>query len=297
MNNLMVFGNHNVEVFEFNGQVLFNPYHVGECLAMKPDAVRYNMSKMNNKQVVKLTKSNVSLTHNLVIPTAGKNFLTESGVYKLIFKSRKKEAEKFADWVADEVLPTIRKTGKYEMKPQQLQIEEPYTLIKKTYQGKPIMVLKDIEYLTGESKHTIYWNVTHRNVNYDLLEGGRLISYKNENKLDVTYHSLIILYRENVIDLLSILNRNDLTDKINGYFGKEQPNIKKYQDAYTLQLLKSFNQIIFINKEFREKFDTIISEEYVKLGLMKMPCNDLSIHKAEGWNLLGNLQKFYMQYK
>ncbi|WP_314882528.1 Bro-N domain-containing protein, partial [Filifactor alocis] len=98
MNNLMVFEKHKVEVFEFNGQILFNPYHVGECLEMKPDAVRYNMSKMNDKQVVKLKKSTVSLTHNLVIPTSGKNFLTESGVYKLIFKSRKKEAEKFADW-------------------------------------------------------------------------------------------------------------------------------------------------------------------------------------------------------
>lgn len=49
MNNLMAFENHNVEVFEFNGQIFFNPYHVGECLEMKPDAVRYNMSKMNNK--------------------------------------------------------------------------------------------------------------------------------------------------------------------------------------------------------------------------------------------------------
>lgn len=32
MNNLMKFEDRNVEVFEFNGQVLFNPYHVAECL-------------------------------------------------------------------------------------------------------------------------------------------------------------------------------------------------------------------------------------------------------------------------
>ncbi|WP_334300604.1 BRO-N domain-containing protein [Alkaliphilus flagellatus] len=37
------------------------------------------------------------------------NFLTESGVYKLVFKSRKLKAEKFADWVTDEVLSVIRK--------------------------------------------------------------------------------------------------------------------------------------------------------------------------------------------
>ena len=39
--------------------------------------------------------------------------MTESGVYKLIFKSRKEEAERFQDWVTDEVLPTIRKHGAY----------------------------------------------------------------------------------------------------------------------------------------------------------------------------------------
>ncbi|WP_081656579.1 phage antirepressor KilAC domain-containing protein [Brevibacillus thermoruber] len=39
--------------------------------------------------------------------------INEAGLYKLIFTSRKPEAQKFADWVAEEVLPTIRKTGGY----------------------------------------------------------------------------------------------------------------------------------------------------------------------------------------
>lgn len=39
--------------------------------------------------------------------------VNESGLYKLIFRSNKDEAEKFQDWVTDEVLPTIRKTGGY----------------------------------------------------------------------------------------------------------------------------------------------------------------------------------------
>jgi prophage antirepressor-like protein len=34
-------------------------------------------------------------------------------MYKLVFKSRKPEAEKFSDRVVSEVLPTIRKTGSY----------------------------------------------------------------------------------------------------------------------------------------------------------------------------------------
>ena len=51
--------------------------------------------------------------HFRKLNNAGENFLTESGVYKLVFKSRKPSAEKFADWVADEVFPSIRKHGMY----------------------------------------------------------------------------------------------------------------------------------------------------------------------------------------
>jgi prophage antirepressor-like protein len=39
--------------------------------------------------------------------------VNESGLYRLIFQSRKPEAEKFTDWVTGEVLPQIRKTGWY----------------------------------------------------------------------------------------------------------------------------------------------------------------------------------------
>lgn len=42
-----------------------------------------------------------------------KNFVYESGLYKLIIRSNKPEAKAFTRWVTHEVLPTIRKTGGY----------------------------------------------------------------------------------------------------------------------------------------------------------------------------------------
>lgn len=42
------------------------------------------------------------------------SFLNEGNLYRLIIKSRKPAAEPFEQWVMDEVLPTIRKTGSYE---------------------------------------------------------------------------------------------------------------------------------------------------------------------------------------
>ncbi len=41
------------------------------------------------------------------------SFITESGVYRLVFGSKLPSAEKFTDWVTEEVLPSIRQHGAY----------------------------------------------------------------------------------------------------------------------------------------------------------------------------------------
>lgn len=41
--------------------------------------------------------------------------VNESGLYALVIRSRKPEAKKFRKWVTSEVLPSIRKTGRYEV--------------------------------------------------------------------------------------------------------------------------------------------------------------------------------------
>lgn len=41
--------------------------------------------------------------------------VNEPGLYRLIFKCRKKVAKRFQRWVFHDVLPSIRKTGKYEL--------------------------------------------------------------------------------------------------------------------------------------------------------------------------------------
>lgn len=115
MNELMIFEGNEVEAFEFKGEILFNPYHVGVCLELSESAVRNYLAKMNEKQAVVLKNSDVRDKDIRKLNNAGEKFLTESGVYKLVFKSRKPNAEKFTDWVTDEVLPTLRKTGSYEM--------------------------------------------------------------------------------------------------------------------------------------------------------------------------------------
>lgn len=48
------------------------------------------------------------------------NCVNEAGLYKLIMRSDKPEAQAFQNWIASEVLPSIRKTGMY-MTPEVIQ--------------------------------------------------------------------------------------------------------------------------------------------------------------------------------
>ena len=57
------------------------------------------------------------ITQSEVIDSLGRkqlaNHVNESGLYALIFGSRKEAAKRFKRWVTSEVLPAIRKNGQY----------------------------------------------------------------------------------------------------------------------------------------------------------------------------------------
>ncbi len=64
-----------------------------------------------------LLKGNDSLP--LEIPHRGITIIPEPDVYRLVSRSKLPEAEKFTDWLYEEVIPTIRKTGSYHIGEQE----------------------------------------------------------------------------------------------------------------------------------------------------------------------------------
>lgn len=82
------------------------------CLA---DACRILEIKNSRDAKNRLMQDGVGTTD--IIDNLGRNqtadFINEPNLYKLIFQSRKAEAERFANWVTSEVLPSIRKHGLY----------------------------------------------------------------------------------------------------------------------------------------------------------------------------------------
>lgn len=100
------FKSQNVRVEIRNGEPMFCLKDVAEILEIK-DAKSRNFN-LNQKGV-----------EIIPLPTKGGiqqiTFINEPNLYRVIFRSRKAEAVKFQDWIFEEVIPQIRKTGGYQV--------------------------------------------------------------------------------------------------------------------------------------------------------------------------------------
>lgn len=117
MNNITTF--ENLEFGAIRTQIINSEPHF--CL---PDVCRALEIKNISQLKTRLNKDGVIISE--VIDSVGRkqnaNFVNELNLYKVIFQSRKESAERFTDWVAGEVLPSIRKTGSYQkqLSPQEM---------------------------------------------------------------------------------------------------------------------------------------------------------------------------------
>ena len=73
------------------------------------------------------TRLDKGVVSNYPLKTAGgmqqATFVNEDGLYDVILDSRKPEARRFRKWITSEVLPSIRKTGGYELNTSELSPE------------------------------------------------------------------------------------------------------------------------------------------------------------------------------
>ena len=109
MNEIKIFNynNNEVRVIEQNGEPWFIAKDVCEALGLEQVSRALRGLKKNDSRLLKVTHPQNPQKKIEV------NVVSEPGLYKLIFKSRKPEAEQFQDWVYYKVLPDIRKHGMY----------------------------------------------------------------------------------------------------------------------------------------------------------------------------------------
>ncbi len=106
MGNLQIFEN---EIFQVSAKIdgeiiLFNVEQVAKCLGLT--------RTMNGKEYIRWERVNSYLPDSC--PQVGKgSLIPEALAYKLAFKASNEVAEKFQDWLAIEVIPSIRQNGGY----------------------------------------------------------------------------------------------------------------------------------------------------------------------------------------
>lgn len=79
--------------------------------------------------------------------------INESGLYNVILRSDKPQAKPFRKWVTSEVLPTIRKTGQYNAKPNKaLEIKETNARVRLS---NAFLKLAKVDTLSSEYKNIL----------------------------------------------------------------------------------------------------------------------------------------------
>lgn len=121
MNEVQVFKNEefgDIRIVEVDGQ----PWFIGKDVA---EVLGYSNARKALADHVKEVHKGVTICDT----PGGKQEATiidEAGFYALVMRSKLPKAEAFQEWVTSEVLPAIRKNGKYEIEPSVEEDDEQY---------------------------------------------------------------------------------------------------------------------------------------------------------------------------
>lgn len=130
------FNNSEIRMTVIDNEPYFCGLDVGKALELK------DVQRQINRLPEKGTTKSPTLT------SGGEQYLlyvNEANLYRLIFKSKKLEAIKFQDWIFDEVIPSIKKTGKYSIS-EKLKIKSTKARNSMTAEWKKHKVEKPAEY-------------------------------------------------------------------------------------------------------------------------------------------------------
>jgi prophage antirepressor-like protein len=206
------------------------PWFVGKDITLAlgftnpNDTLRYlpDKSKRTQRLATRGGEQNMSL-------------ISESGVYRLIMRSKKDEAVEFQDWVCNDLLPTLRKSGQYKLQQEHEMVHHEAKL--KLYEAQKELV-KMHKYVARCNRNHIPGNSIYV-LSHDAFESTlyKLGYTKSLNSRLSTYgtgvppgHDYTVVYHRLVPDMVlveSILKRTLLKYKINrGKEWFEVPDIK-----------------------------------------------------------------------
>lgn len=179
------------------------------------------------------------------------------------------------------------------LKGEQLELE-PYKIKNKSYRGVACMTIKDLAFLCGYDRSSIGAYIRENSLG-ELLTYNKLKDFKRENTdYEDVMRSLYVLYREDVFNIVDNFRKlKECKEFLDEYFKDKyfEPisDMKILKELMNLKMIRHITNNFSLNEQMRMEFDYIISKEYVKLGFLDKPVNDLNINHREGWNLLCNI--------
>jgi anti-repressor protein len=103
------FNNQGIRVIIIDNEPWFIAADVCAVLEHTNTSVALGRLKIYEKQLVDPKQYLGSVSNQYIAA------ISESGLYRLVLTSRKPQADSFQDWIVQEVIPTIRKTGCYSL--------------------------------------------------------------------------------------------------------------------------------------------------------------------------------------
>ena len=174
---------------------------------------------------------------------------------------------------------------------------EPYKIKNKSYRGVACMTIKDLAFLCGYDRSSVGAYIRENSLG-ELLTYNKLKDFKRENTdYEDVMCSLYVLYREDVFNIVDNFRKlKECKEFLDEYFKDKyfEPisDMKILKELMNLKMIRQITNNFSLNEQMRMGFDYIISKEYVKLGFLDKPINDLNVNHREGWNLFCNIENW-----
>jgi prophage antirepressor-like protein len=214
------FNNNKIRITGTNDNPLFVVSDICKILGISnvTDSIKNLPDKW--KQICDIENFEVTSTARKIL---GMNCITEAGLYKIIMRSNKSIAQKFQEWICEEVLPSIRKTGEFKLKKiledKEKEIKSLHKLVKRKERKK--FKKNNSVYIISNPDIKNYLKIgKSRDLNkrLDSLSSGAPNQYNVEY-----YRSVCDAYEETAIELLllSILDKYRVKNDTKGCKNRE----------------------------------------------------------------------------
>ena len=249
-------------IIDFDGNIWFKFINITKMLNYKSRKDALRLIKKENKKLIKNIKTfNKTYNHPNTV------FINEIGLYTFLIKSKMKEAVEFQLWLVSDVLPNLRKYGKYE-------VNKKIKSKLKNLNNK----IKELEKLNLILKNNMTKN------KYPIGEHVYVI-------LDESTTKYKIGYTKNLKKRLEVYNTGNANKLTFEYY-------KKTKCAYEIELCVKalLNKYIYkSNKEFYNcSLDKIIEaiNKCIKIEKKCSKCNKININNIQNGGSIENNSNF-----